>query len=279
MEAMSRWAADDELLLVLLRLLEQRPMTARELLAETGRLLGSQASGGRILVALDSLEAETLVDVTERGERTEYGITATGREAVQARADVTVLPSPRRAGRPRLPGRRELTPEPEQVAVLFTDVVRSTEMLYRLGDEAAHGVRRRHFELLRNVVREHEGREVKSLGDGLMVVFDTPQLAAVAGLAMQRAVAACEDDIELRVGIASGETVREDDDYFGRPVVVAKRLCDAAAPGETLVAGPARGLMADASVERESRGPLKLKGLSEPVTPTALRAPAQAAEG
>src|SRR4051812_35206169 len=124
---MSRWATADELLLVLLRLLEQRPMTAHELLAETGGLLGSRASGGRILVALDALEAEAVVDVTERGERTEYGITATGRGAVQAQAHVTVLPSPRRAGRSRIPGRRELVPEPEQVAVLFTDVVRSTE--------------------------------------------------------------------------------------------------------------------------------------------------------
>jgi class 3 adenylate cyclase len=156
--------------------------------------------------------------------------------------------------------------------VLFTDVVASTEMLDRLGDDAAHDVRRRHFELLRQAIRENEGREVKSLGDGLMVVFDTPQVAAVAALAMQRAVEECDDPIELRVGIASGETVREDDDYFGRPVVVAKRLCDVAAPGEALVAGPARGLMADASVEAESRAPLRLKGLSEPVTPTALRA-------
>jgi class 3 adenylate cyclase len=104
-------------------------------------------------------------------------------------------------------------------------------------------------------------------------------VAAVAALAMQRAVAGCEDAVELRVGIASGETVREDDDYFGRPVVVAKRLCDAAGPGETLVAGPARGLMADAAVARESRGPLRLKGLSDPVTPTSLRAQATTVEG
>ena len=256
-------------------------MTARELLAETGSVLGSRGrpSAGRVLIALDSLEAESLAEVAEHGERTEYRIAAAGSEAVAARADVIVTPSRRRGGRARLPGRRQPAPEPEQVAVLFTDIVSSTEMLDRLGDDAAHGVRRRHFDLLRLHVRENDGREVKSLGDGLMVVFDTPQVAAVAALAMQRAVAECEDALELRVGIASGETVREEDDYFGRPVVVAKRLCDAAAPGETLVAGPTRGLIADASVDRESRGPLVLKGLSEPVTPTVLRAHGPAAEG
>ena len=278
---MSPRATDDELLLVVLRLLEQRPMTARELLAETDSMLGSRGrpSAGRVLIALDSLEAEGLAEVAEHDERAEYRITAAGSEAVAARADVVVTPSRRRGGSVRLPGRRQPTPEPEQVAVLFTDIVSSTEMLDRLGADAAHGVRRRHFDLLRGRVRENDGREVKSLGDGLMVVFDTPQVAAVAALAMQRAVAECEDAIELRVGIASGETVREEDDYFGRPVVVAKRLCDAAAPGETLVAGPARGLVADASVDRESRGPLVLKGLSDPVTPTALRVHGPAAEG
>jgi class 3 adenylate cyclase len=152
-------------------------------------------------------------------------------------------------------------------------------MLDRLGDEAAHGVRRRHFALLRRAVHQYDGREVKSLGDGLMIFFETPQVAAVAALAMQRAVSECEDAAELRIGIASGEAIREDDDYFGRPVVIAKRLCDAAAPGETLLAEQARGLMADASVERIGRGPLKLKGLSDPVTPTVLRAHASAAEG
>jgi class 3 adenylate cyclase len=96
---------------------------------------------------------------------------------------------------------------------------------------------------------------------------------------MQRAVAASEDPLQLRVGIAAGETVREDDDHFGRPVVVAKRLCDVADPGAVLVSGPVRGLLPDTAVEREQLGPLTLKGLSEPVAPTLLRArPLAAAE-
>jgi len=274
MDLMSRSIGSGELLLVVLRLLEQRPMDAGELLAELNRALGWRdcPTPGAVLIALASLEEESLVEVAPRGRRDQYRITEGGGEAVRRRADVTVTPRAGRARRGGAASRRPAGHELEQVAILFTDVVRSTEMLDRLGDEAAHEIRRRHFELLREAVGAHGGREVKSLGDGLMVVFDSPQAAAVGALAMQRAVAACDDAVELRVGIAAGETVREDDDYFGRPVVVARRLCDAAGAGETLVSGSARGLVADSAVVREERHPLMLKGLSEPVTPIVLRA-------
>ena len=57
------------------------------------------------------------------------------------------------------------------VTLLFTDLVASTELLARLGDDAAEEVRRSHFALLRQAIAETGGDEVKSLGDGLMVVF------------------------------------------------------------------------------------------------------------
>ena len=58
------------------------------------------------------------------------------------------------------------------VAVLFCDVVGSTERLTRLGDEAGDEFRRRVFAELRRCVVESRGAEVKNLGDGLMVAFD-----------------------------------------------------------------------------------------------------------
>jgi len=269
-----RSISSDESLLVVLRLLEQQPMSARELLRELDRLLHRRRGlePGDVFVALASLEDEALVEVAPAEGREEYRITDAGGEAVARRVDVAVLPGPQGARRARLASRRAADRELEQVAILFTDVVRSTELLDRLGDEAAHEVRRRHFDLLRSAVHEHGGHEVKSLGDGLMIVFESPQTAAVGALAMQRAVGACDDALQLRVGIAAGEAVREDDDYFGRPVVVAKRLCDAAGAGEILVSGPARGLVADSAIAREQLGPLALKGLSEPVNPIVLRA-------
>ena len=55
------------------------------------------------------------------------------------------------------------------VTILFTDLVGSTELTDRLGDEAAEQIRRMHFSLLREGVATHGGEEVKNLGDGLMV--------------------------------------------------------------------------------------------------------------
>jgi class 3 adenylate cyclase len=60
------------------------------------------------------------------------------------------------------------------VALLFTDLVGSTELLDRLGDDAAEDLRRVHFSLLRQAVAATEGEEVKGMGDGLMVVFASP---------------------------------------------------------------------------------------------------------
>ena len=274
-----RSIAVPELLLVAARLLEQKPMAVGELLAELDRLLGPEACvrPGKVLIALSSLEAEGLVRVTALDGSDVYRMTREGSRAVARRADVTVPhPVPRRS---RRGAARQASHEIDRVAIMFTDVVRSTELLDRFGDDAAHELRRRHFALLREVVHDHRGREVKSLGDGLMVVFDSPPAAAACGLAMQRAIAACEDPLQLRVGIATGETAREDDDHFGRPVVIARRLCDVANAGDVLVLGPARGLLADTAVDRERLGPLVLKGLSEPVTPTMLRARPLAAAG
>jgi class 3 adenylate cyclase len=266
-----------ELLLVVVRLLEERTMTVGELLEELERLFGAEAGvrPGAVLTALSSLEAEGLVEVTREGPAG-YRVTPHGSEETARRAHLAVPSGGRGRGRLGRSFGRRRQPAPahevEQVSVMFTDVVASTELLDRFGDDAAHELRRRHFAILRGALGDHRGREVKNLGDGLMAVFESPPAAAACGLEMQLAVASAEDPLQLRVGIAAGETVREDDDYFGRPVVVAKRLCDVAEAGAILVSGPVRGLLPDSAVDREQLGPLRLKGLSEAVTPTVLRA-------
>ena len=101
------------------------------------------------------------------------------------------------------------------MAVLFTDVVSSTELFDRHGAAHAHEMLQRHFALLRSAAADNGGRVVKSLGDGLMLVFDAAGPAVECALAMQRAVAGCSDPLKLRVGIASGEAVCDEGDYFG----------------------------------------------------------------
>ena len=128
----------------------------------------------------------------------------------------------------------------EHVAILFTDVVGSTELSQRLSPEGADVVRRGHFSILRQTLDDAGGTEVKNLGDGLMAVFGSASAALDCAVAMQRAVERDNRDHEhtvgLRVGLSGGEVTREEDDYFGDPVIEAARLCAACGSGEILAA-------------------------------------------
>ena len=126
----------------------------------------------------------------------------------------------------------------ESATILFTDVVGSTELSQRLSPEAADEVRRGHFSILRQAVAEAGGTEVKNLGDGLMVVFASASAAMACAVAMQQGVErdnrAREHSVGLRVGLSGGEVTREDDDYFGDPVIEAARLCATCESGQIL---------------------------------------------
>ena len=74
------------------------------------------------------------------------------------------------------------------MTLLFTDLVGSTELLGKLGDDEAERLRRVHFGLLREVAAAHGGEEVKNLGDGLMVAFASAVNAVGCAIGIQQAV-------------------------------------------------------------------------------------------
>jgi DNA-binding NarL/FixJ family response regulator/class 3 adenylate cyclase len=158
------------------------------------------------------------------------------------------------------------------VTIMFTDVVGSTTLYDRYGDDQADARRARHFAVLRAVVASHDGREVKSTGDGLMVTFTSAVAAVRCAVAMQRATTGAADGLEVRIGIDAGEPLSEAGDLYGTPVIVASRLCDAAGPGEVLathvvsqIAGPrVAELMRPA-------GSFRVKGISESVATALVR--------
>ena len=76
----------------------------------------------------------------------------------------------------------------ENVSVLFTDIVGSTELSQHVSPDVANQVRRMHFSILRQAIAEANGTEVKTLGDGLMVVFGSASAAMVCAVAMQQGV-------------------------------------------------------------------------------------------
>jgi class 3 adenylate cyclase len=164
------------------------------------------------------------------------------------------------------------------VTILFTDLAASTELLDRLGDESYEALRQMHFGLLRSAVAEHGGEEVKSLGDGLMVVFPSTLSALRCAVAMQQAVRRHNDQhpetpLQVRIGLHAGEPIREEGDYFGTPVVVARRLCEVAEGGQVLASDLVRGLAGSrGGVVFEPLGPLALKGFAAPVAASVVRA-------
>jgi DNA-binding NarL/FixJ family response regulator/class 3 adenylate cyclase len=157
------------------------------------------------------------------------------------------------------------------VTVLFSDLVGSTALFDRMGDEAADLVRREHFDALRRAVAEHGGREVKSTGDGLMVAFPSAVAAVRCAVAMQRATEASAE-LELRVGLDAGEPLPEGEDLYGTAVIVANRLCDAAAAGEILasdlVCRVAGNRVADLV---EPAGSMRLRGIGERIAVSRVR--------
>jgi hypothetical protein len=72
----------------------------------------------------------------------------------------------------------------------------------------------------RGVLALHEGREVRSTGDGLVVAFSSATTAVLRATAMQRALTADDPDQALRIGIDTGEPVAGGDDLHGTPVIV-----------------------------------------------------------
>jgi class 3 adenylate cyclase len=189
------------------------------------------------------------------GDAIRVGRTTLAFRDIRARGDATTI--------------SDQASEPATVTLLFTDLVGSTELLDRLGDDAAESARREHFSLLRAAAREHGGREVKSLGDGLMVAFGSVRGAVACAVRMQQLLAALpgEQAMRLRIGLNAGETISTEDDYFGAPVVVAARLCDRAGAGQILASEVVRSLVGGRGRYRFlPLGAIRLKGLSEPVT-------------
>ncbi len=159
---------------------------------------------------------------------------------------------------------------------MVTDLVGSTELRIRLGEDRAEALRRIHDAFLREAVETKNGTVIKGLGDGVLAMFSSASDAVSAAVEVQRAAYAHTRDnpdqpLEIRVGISAGDLTLEDDDCFGTPVVEASRLCGVALGGQILAAELIRllargrgGHVFTASGERE------LKGLPDPVSVVAV---------
>ncbi|MBI5311327.1 MAG: adenylate/guanylate cyclase domain-containing protein [Actinobacteria bacterium] len=236
-----------DLLLELLELTSLGAMPAEQAARQLRRAHLYTRLARRAASGLEMLEAEGLVESTSDGDQVFYRTTPSGLATLERHG--------------RFPG---------GAAVLFTDIVASTELIAEFGEDGAHERRQRHFSLLRAAVAAHCGREVKSLGDGLMVIFADPAAAAACAVAMQRSVAGDSDRLGLRIGLHAGELLREGNDFFGTTVIVARRLCEVAEAGQIVASDELLALNEDEPAAAQSIGAVALKGLDEPVCASEL---------
>jgi class 3 adenylate cyclase/DNA-binding SARP family transcriptional activator len=169
------------------------------------------------------------------------------------------------------------------VTVLFCDVVASTELGERLDPEAQRALMGRFYEEAAAVLERHGGRVEKFIGDEVMAVFGVPVVreddalrGARAALELVEAVAQRLPELQVRIGVNTGEVVAGDATaghgfVTGDAVNVGKRLEEAAAPGEILLGSETYGLVAHA-VQGRMLEPVALKGKREPHVPFRLAA-------
>jgi class 3 adenylate cyclase len=148
--------------------------------------------------------------------------------------------------------------------VLFSDIEGFSALNDRLGDMRSFDVLRAHNEVVRREVVDHAGYEVKSQGDGFMVAFASARQALLCAIGIQQALAEQGDEpVRVRIGLHTGESIKDADDFFGRNVILAARIADQAQGGEILVSSLVKELVESGGDFAFQNGrELALKGLS-----------------
>lgn len=151
--------------------------------------------------------------------------------------------------------------------ILFTDIEGSTAMVDRLGDDQAREITREIEQLTHTAIRDHQGVQVKTMGDGVLAWFGAAAAAVEAAVQIQSALAEHErySDVYLRIGINAGEPIAESDDLYGTTVNQAARIMSIAQGGEILVSDLVRGLLQGRRFRFQDRGVHQLRGFRESI--------------
>jgi class 3 adenylate cyclase len=154
------------------------------------------------------------------------------------------------------------------VTLMLSDMVNFTLMTERLGDLKARDVVRDHNRIIREQIAAHQGYEVDTAGDGFLVAFTSARFGLACAIGIQRALVAhnsnAEETIEVRIGLHTGEALKDADKFFGRTVILAARIGAEAKAGQILVSALIKELSASVGDVRfgESRE-VELKGIAE----------------
>lgn len=156
-------------------------------------------------------------------------------------------------------------------SVVFADLVGSTGIFERLGDETAGRFVTQLTTALAKIFEQHNGRVVKLLGDGLFVVFPLESQALTACIAIQERLlnkpvhpGGTGHPVQMQMGIESGEVVEIEGDCYGDAVNSAARLADLAGADQILTTQRVRAaLPREQQAKLRSLGPMYLRGKAE----------------
>jgi class 3 adenylate cyclase len=156
-------------------------------------------------------------------------------------------------------------------ALMFTDMVNSTQITNVLGDAKAQAVLAKHHEIVRQALLAQKGREVGRAGDGFLTCFASVSRAVTCAVTIQRdfhsynSGGARPTEIRVRIGLGAGEPLADGDSLFGSVVNLTARICAAANPGQILAARVVRDLCSGKSFTFRRYGEVNLKGFPDPV--------------
>jgi class 3 adenylate cyclase len=151
---------------------------------------------------------------------------------------------------------------------MFTDIVKSTDLVGVIGDEAWENLLGWHDQTLRSLFAAHNGSEVNHTGDGFFVSFDDSRSALRCAVDVQRRLAEHRRTQGfapmVRIGVHAAEATRRGEDYGGSEVHKAARIAALAEGGEILASAETL-TDADGGFRVSEARDVSLKGVAEPV--------------
>ena len=222
---------------------------------------------GKIFCLCEAPSAEAAMQV----HREAHGMVA--EKIIQVEPDVADLflgsSEANQAGAVVMPGGGADAHDPAIRTVLFTDIVESTSLTQKLGDEVAMELLHIHDAVVREALKALNGREVKHTGDGIMASFVSAAAAVRCAAQIQRELAQRAGEknhpIKVRIGAAAGEPVERNSDIFGSTVQLAARLCSHAEPEQIVVSSVVADLCIGKGLMFRPLGEVSLKGFDQPV--------------
>lgn len=153
------------------------------------------------------------------------------------------------------------------ITVVFSDIESSTERATQMGDAAWFALLDEHNRIIRAELKTYGGREVKSIGDGFMLVFPSVSRALrFVTVVQQRVEDPAGPDLRVRMGLHTGEAIADESgDLFGRHINLAARVSNLADGGQIVASNVVKEIAAGR--EDASFGPptsVELKGFAEP---------------